>query len=429
MKQVKVVVIGAASASFGRGALADLIVSKELTGETELTISLVDLDEVGLGRMYHFAQRLCEHYATSVRLEATTDRREALPGADYVITAVSQRRMELWAEDFFVPAAYGFRQVFGECGGPGGAFHALRSMHLIVPMCRDMEKLCPDALLLNFTNPESRVTLAATQLTRIRAVGLCHGVFSTLSTVARVLGRPEPELELSVGGLNHFHWVLGLREAATGGDLLPLFNQRMAEGDWGLPPLTQRMYEAFGLLPFPSDNHIGEYVSFAYDVIGPDWVGFRHDYARLLRMEEFKRVADGEAPLTDELAAPSGELAVPIICDIEFDRHQRRLAVNVPNAGGAVSNLPEEAVVEVPAWVDAGGIHPLAVGALPEAIAAMCNLQVSIQKLLVEAYRERSKQQLLQALLLDPVVDSLPRAERMREELLRVDADFLPVFE
>jgi alpha-galactosidase len=138
------------------------------------------------------------------------------------------------------------------------------------------------------------------------------------------------------------------------------------------------------------------------------------------------RILAGKEPLSEEFTRLSIELAVPIICDIEFDRRRRELAANVPNRGAAIANLPEEAIVEVPIRVGAAGVEPVPVGPLPEALAGLCSLQISIQKLLVEAYRERSQDLLLQALLIDPVVDSVPRARAMMQTMLKVQADYLP---
>jgi len=398
MKPVKVVVVGAGSAAFGRGTIADLMACEELNRDAELEVVLVDIDEQALERMYKFGQAVKEYHGATAQLEATTECREALPEADYVITAVSVKRVELWEQDFTVPAAFGFPQVFGETGGPGGAFHTLRSIHLMMPICRDMERLCPEALLINFTNPENRVCLAVKELTSLQAVGLCHGPFLALRKVAEVLGRDEEEIELTVGGINHFYWVLGVKDSETGADLFGTFNQRMQDSPVELQPFVRYLYDKFGLLPYPSQNHPAEFLHFG-------------------------------APLTDELAAPDAELAIPIICDIEFDRSRRELSVNVPNEGPAVTNLPEDAIVEAPAMVDAGGIHPIEVGPLPEVIAAMCRLQISIQNLLVEAYRQHSKRLLLQALLLEPTVDNAERAQQLMEELLIREADFLPEFE
>jgi alpha-galactosidase len=437
MKKLKIVLMGAGSGSFGRGTIADIMASKELN-EFDLTVSLVDIDEEALDRMFKFAKLLKDYHKSNAKLEATTNRLEALPNANYVIAALSMKRYQLWEQDFLIPYAYGFRHIYGECGGPGADFHTLRSFHITVPIAKDMEKLCPDALLLNFTNPENRVAMAVNKLTKIKCVGLCHGPISTHSDVADILGRSEDDIEIDVGGLNHFHWVMNIRDKSNGQDLMPLFRQKMSESDFELDTLTRRLYEIFGLLPFPSSSHTGEYVSFAYEICGPVYMSWKEEIhtleeekkygVKLFSKSRIQRVVDGEEPLTDELAEPSAELAIPIICDIEYDLKRRELSVNIPNDGFAISNMPEDAVVEIPAVVDAEGLHPVKVGALPEGIVALCNKQVSIHKLLVEAYKERSKKILLQAMMLEPVVDSIDRAEKMIDEMLRIEANFIPEF-
>jgi alpha-galactosidase len=453
MKRIKVVVIGAGSKSFGRGMIADLLSLEELR-DTNLTISLVDVNETLLNQMFRFAKLIKEYRASDAEIYATTDRCEALKGANYVITAVAQRRWELWDRDFYTPLSFGFKHVTGECAGPGAAFHTLRSLHLMIPIARDIEKLCPNALLINFTNPESRVCLGIRMLTKIRVIGLCHGAFATLHTVARILSKKKEEIDITIGGINHFHWVLAIYNKITGEDLYPEFHQRMRNPNIDLQPLTKLMYKTFGLLPFPVDNHIGEFVQFAYDETGPLWKWSGGDLSYKPTPEEIEeakehlkntygdtileehppiemmqQVIEGKKPMTEQLAYPSGELAIPIICDIEFNKKQRELSVNVPNDNSAISNLPEDAIVEVPAIVDAEGIHPVKIGSLPEPIAAICRLQVSIQKLLVEAYAQRSKKKLLQALVLDPTVNSISRAEKLINIMLRVERDFLPEFE
>ncbi|MBM3474659.1 MAG: alpha-glucosidase/alpha-galactosidase [Armatimonadetes bacterium] len=422
-EETKVVLIGAGSTSFGAGTINSLMAARELQERTRLTVTLVDIDEAALDRMTRYARAISAFRDADVKLEATTDRLEALPGADFVVTAVSVKRYEFWRQDFLIPLAYGFRHPYGECGGPGAAFHTLRSLHLVVPIARDMERLCPDAWLLNFTNPENRVCLGVRRLTGIRAVGLCHGFHSTYALVGRVLNRPPDTLDLDLAGLNHFHWVVGIRDRQTDADLVPEFDQRMPEAP-DIPPLTRYLYERFGRLPFPSDDHIGEFVRFGYEFLGPHYLRFE---ARVLAGAAYENsptevvtsVADGTRPVTEALAAPSGELAVPIITDVVLNAGARRESVNLLNAG-AVPNLPEDAIVEVPATVDAAGIHPAKVAPLPEAVSALCRLQLSIQELLVEAYARGSKDALLQALLLEPVVDDTRHARGMMEELLRL---------
>jgi alpha-galactosidase len=260
-------------------------------------------------------------------------------------------------------------------------------------------------------------------------------------------------VDLTLAGLNHFHWALKMVDPKTGKDLMPEFNRNMAEKDWGLDPLTRTFYELFGHLTYPAGSHPGEYVGFAHEVQGPDFINWgigavsraprdtaadlnyaieshphraSYELWSLDQARIINEIAEGKAPLTAEMAEPTTELALPIICDIELDRKRKELSVNVPNAGAAIANLPEDALVEVPAVVDAGGIHAVMVGPLPEAIAGLCRLQVSIQNLVVEAFRERSKSLLLQAIVIDPVVDSADRARKMMEHMLRLEAEYLP---
>ena len=226
---MKIVLLGAGSSSFGRGQIVDTLSSPELCGR-HAEMVLVDEDEAALDRMARFAARVQDRTGTDVKLGATSDRRTALPGADYVVIAVARRRMELWEQDFRVPLSYGFRHCLGENGGPGALFHALRSLDLVIPICHDVERLCPSALVMNFTNPEARVLHAICHLTDVRAAGFCHGVFSAIQTLARCLERSEKELEITSAGMNHFYCILKAKDRDTGVDLLDEAVGRVVDG-------------------------------------------------------------------------------------------------------------------------------------------------------------------------------------------------------
>ncbi len=436
MGKVKIVLIGAGSASFGPRTVIDVFLNRELQ-PLDVDFVLVDVDEPNLEAVYRFAERVGEETESNIRLSRTTDRCEALRGAKYVITSVARKRNELWNLDFRVPLELGFRHVLGENGGPGAAFHTLRSFELMVPIARDIERLAPRALLLNFTNPESRVCLAVSRLTQVRCVGLCHGVMTTIQTAARILGRKADDLHVSVGGINHFHWLMRVEDALTGEDLYPALRRKVDDQPELLSPLVRTLWQTLGLIPFPSDDHIGEYLAFAHEFCGTRlhwgraWQAVPREAAGGATGDAPERLApylEGKTPLA-EVLHPSGEFAVSICAGIELDRGRREPAVNVPNTNGAVANLPHEAIVEVPAVVDRKGIHPEPVGALPPAIAEFCRRQTAIQELLVEAYREGSRQLLLQALLLDPLVDSAARAEQLIEDMLRLQGEFLPTLQ
>jgi alpha-galactosidase len=432
-KPLKIVAIGAGS-GFGRGIVVDMLGSLEFN-QLDCTLVLVDTDPAKLERMYRFALLVKEHFGSNAKVEMTGDRREALPGASYVVTSVAIKRYPLWEQDFRVPLAYGFKHVLGENGGPGAVFHALRNFELVIPICRDMEELCPDALLLNYTNPESRIIRAVSDLTKIRAIGLCHGVFSARKGVSRILEKPIDEIDFLSGGLNHFYWVMRIADKQTGEDLYPQLRKRaLSDPDCpSMPPLVKKMLGVFGLYTYPSDDHIGEYLSFAYEFTGVRWHYGLESHKVPLRdqgpgQDRLEPYVTAEKPLDDWALSRSGELAIPIILAIALDRSCRAEAVNVPNTGGYVAGLPPDTVVEVPAMVDGSGIHPEKLPPIPEALLAFCRTQAAIQKLVVEAYRQRSRNLLLQALLVDPIVNSVQNAEKMLDYMLELQRDYLPAF-
>jgi len=370
----------------------------------------------------------------------------AIRGANFVVTAVEVNRWLHWTQDYHIPRQYGFRQIFGENGGPGSLFHALRNMGPMVEIARAMEELCPDAMLLNFTNPEHKICETITRLTKVNAVGLCHGVFMGRRQLAHILQIPEEELETAACGINHFTWFQQIRHRKTGEDLYPRLRKAEREGDWLADwheiGLGRVLFRRFGLWPSPATNHYGEYIRWAdeffcgelqyfYDPAdGHPWETggipeFVYSLSRDKTSRPWRRAEARPVPLEEAPLKRSGELAIPIMESLACGLAHHLEAVNVPNRG-AIPNLPDELVVEVPANADQDGVRSCSMEPLPEAIAALIRVQASIHKLLVEAYAERSKEKLLQAMLLDPTVDSYRRAVACLEEMLRLQSHLLP---
>ena len=264
---MKIVLIGAGSRSFGRGQVIDLLVAPELRGRG-VSLVLVDTDEGSLATMTAFAKRVNEHVGAGFTIGAESDRRKALPGADFVLTAVARRRNELWEQDYRVPVACGFHHVLGENGGPGALFHALRSFNLMVPIAEDVAKYCPGAWLFNFTNPEARVLHAILHLTKAKAAGFCHGVFTALETIEEYSGRPREELEIVSAGINHFYAVVRAVDMKTGADILPAMIARAKAEPNPHRALYRKIAEVYDVFTFPSDDHIGEYVSWGDEYQG-----------------------------------------------------------------------------------------------------------------------------------------------------------------
>jgi alpha-galactosidase len=451
---LKIVLIGAGSREFSRAIIHDLVLEKQLHESRDLDMQLVDIDRDSLELMDGYARRSAEAAGARIAFHATTERERALEGADFVLISVAVKRMELWEQDFRVPLAHGAPHIYGENGGPGAAFHALRNFKIIVPVCRDIERLCPEAWVLNFTNPEARVLTAILSLTRLRALGLCHGFHSFQELAARVLARPLESLDVRTAGMNHFYTFYRIAERDSGCDLIPEFSGRVDANAGLLPPLTRYLWQTFGMLGYVSDHHIGEYVKFAHEFTGQIWeFGIEHrkvqpaeqpvdgrtifeawrhrmdveTYRQKNVATEERDALTGKTPLRREDIRASGELAVPVIADIVLDRGRLREAVNVLNTDGFVENLDREGCIEVPAMVDGRGVHPEKVGRLPEGFAALVRQQQSIQRLVVKAYAERSRKLLLQALLMDPASPaSATQTERMMDTLLELQAAYLP---
>jgi alpha-galactosidase len=340
--------------------------------------------------------------------------------------------MALWEQDFRVPQAHAVRHCLGENGGPGALFHALRSFNLILPICRDIERLCPDALLLNFTNPEARVLHAILHLTRVKAIGLCHGVFGFERLASRLSGISQEHLEVTSAGLNHIFCALSVKDKRDGSEHLQrLLKMVQEDPSLDLPPLYCELARIFDVLSYPSDDHTGEYFAFGAEFTGDKWHYGQESHAVTGEAKPdnaIVRFLRGELPIED-VAGASGELAVQVIGALQQPEPLRVSAVNLLNTGPLIPNLPEGAAVEVPAQVSAAGIQPLAVGALPETYAAHLRIQCDIVATLTEAYRTRDKRLLLQALLLDPCIERISQARAILADMLELQKAYLPEFE
>ncbi|MCS7222033.1 MAG: alpha-glucosidase/alpha-galactosidase [Anaerolineae bacterium] len=442
MRATKITLIGAGSTSFGLSTLQDIFAYADaLQGST---IVLADVNAESLDLMTRVAQGMNAEANAGLTFEGTTDLRAALDGAEFVIVSVAVDRIETWKKDWEIPLKYGVKHVLGENGGPGGLSHTLRSVRLMLEVADVIEEVAPDALVLNFTNPMSRVCLALKRATSLQCVGLCHQISAGYLIVGQVLGLIEKprswdearaqvemlqqRLDIKAAGLNHFTFIYDLRDNETGEDLYPEFKERLAMMPPDFEPLSRRLFEAFGLFPATGDGHAGEYVSFAWetsDLKGYDFDGWmRHGEEVKAKL---RRAVMGEGSFREFLGRTSGERAIPIIDAVLHNKNQYEQALNIPNRG-CIPGLPDWAIVEVPGVVSGAGINGLQVPELPPGITALLAQQVAIQDLAVEAAIHGDRQAALQALLLDPVVSSYEAAVKMLDELLTVHAPYLPQF-
>jgi alpha-galactosidase len=417
----KIVFLGASSASFGISMFRDLFSARDLAGSS---LVLVGRNAERLGRSERLAKLLNEKCGSGLKIEATTDWRTALDGAEFVVHSTAIDRNRLWKLDFEVPRKFGIRHTLGENGGPGGLFFTLRTLPVVFDFVREMELRCPNALFINFSNPESRIVLALGQYSAIRSLGLCHGIFLARDQVARILGLPGERVEVWGAGLNHFQCLMQIRDRETGADLYPLLREKEKSFDPAFSPLTRKLLHAFGYWLGCGDGHVGEYFAFGWEA-GEGGYNFEWDEserAKLVRLID--DVLAGSAEMPSWWLMPSGERAVAIISAVLHNRKQLIESTVVFN-GQVIPNLPAAAAVEVPAMADMAGIHPVSLGPLPDAVAKLMAVQVNVQQLAVEAAVRASKELALEALLIDPVVNSEAAARGLLDELWEVNRPYI----
>lgn len=452
-EKLKIVMVGAGSCSFCPVTLSDILLS-DLINSLPLEICLMDIDAHALEVSHEFAKKAVEISGREVKLGATTDLDEALTGADFVVSAIEVDRYHYWSMDFHIPRRYGFRQVYGENGGPGGMFHTLRNLGPTLHIAHRMEELCPDAWLINYTNPEAKLVEAVLKLTKIHAVGVCHGFDMGVAQIAKFLERKPEELDITGYGLNHFGWLASIKDKETGEDLYPEFRKKEKEShwlaNWDEVALSRMMLRTYGLYPYPGTNHIGEYVAWSDAFLASTQIQYFFDpvnekpwetkkHPRFVydfcsnptaipfsevdkdKDEEYReRFVIGENGLTR-----SAEYGIPIIEAIVFDQHRYIPSLNQLNKG-QIPGVMENMCVEGPCMIDGEGIHPVQVEALPPAITAMINQQGAIHQLVIEAYTEKSKNKLLQAMLLDPTISNYNNAVALIDEMFEREKEILP---
>ena len=417
----KIVFLGAGSISFGMSMLRDLFTTTAFSGST---LTLVTRHADSAARAAEVARLLNRKLGAGLNIEHTTDRRAALDGAGFVINSTAIERNRLWKLDFEVPKKYGIRHTLGENGGPGGLFFTLRTLPMIFDFVRDMEELCPNALFLNFSNPESRIVLALGKYSKIRCIGLCHGIYGSRDHVARIMDMPAGQVDVWGAGLNHFQCLMQIRHRETGEDLYPRLRAAEDGYDPAFSPFTRRLFRAFGYWLTCGDAHLGEYLAYGWEG-GEEGYDFTGD--ERWRVEFAKSVdgaLSGTAPIPEYWLTPSGEHGAAAIAGV-LHNQKRFLESCIVLNRGVIPNLPAELAVEVPVTADAAGIHPVSLGPLPDPIAKLMSMQASVQQLAVEAAVHGSKELALQALLIDPVVKSAAAAAALLDELWEVNRPYI----
>jgi alpha-galactosidase len=467
VKPPKIVVIGAGSAIFGLGSLATMMQSADLKGSI---LALVDIDEQALAVMKKLAHIMNETWDAQIKIVSSTNRRDVLPNADFVIVSVQVGSREtVWEMDWQIPLRHGVRQPYAENGGPGALAHTARNLPVILAIARDMEELCPNAWFFNLTNPLIRLTWAVSRYSKIRTLGLCHQLLWGYAMAGVILadrwGIPVPDgfhvhtdaenmprfipvaratidhIDMKAAGINHFSWVYDIRDKATGEDLYPLLRDRwLHHFRKDFEPLSREMFEIFGMMPTAGDSHMCEFLPVVsdqitrpwekYDLKLQSWDGNRQRRAYRRKIAEAIVAGDMDVnELRDVWRHNMLDEGIPeLISAIVFNRNYYHQQLNIPNKGLLIPNLPQDAIIEVPGLVSGMGIQGLTFPPLPEGIAELCRRELALSSLTIDAVAKGDRYLALQALLLDPMITDIDTARAILDDFLFEFDEYLPQF-
>ncbi|MDQ0947687.1 alpha-galactosidase [Streptomyces phaeochromogenes] len=426
MTDVKIAFVGAGSVVFTQGLLADLFAFPELG---HARIALHDIDEERLATAEGAARHIADERGAKPTITAHLDRRAALEGADFVVNTVQVGMNEATRTDFGVPARHGVRQTIGDTLGIGGIFRALRTFPVLRGLAEDMAELCPDAQLLNYTNPMAMNVLYLSRIApALRVTGLCHSVYWTMHDLSQLVGVPFEEVSYLAAGVNHQAWVL--RFERDGRDLHPLLDAAIAKDPGLLRRVRVDMYRRLGHYPTETSEHSAEYVP---------WYLHHDTEIERLRLpvgaylgiieentadyERTRRALLADAPLPVE---GTMEYAPQVIHSVVTGT-PRTIYGNVPNRG-LIDNLPADSVVEVPCLADALGVQPTRVGSLPPQCAALNSAYVSVTDLVVRAATDGDPRHIRHAAMADPATAAALPVERiwdLCDELVRAHRELL----
>ncbi len=453
----KVVLIGAGSASFTRGLVADL-----LQREWDMELGLVDIDAEALAVAEGLARKLIQAKKVAIEVTASTDRREVLKGATVVICTVGVGGRRAWEQDVFIPRKYGIFQPVGDSVMPGGTSRALRMIPAMVAVAKDVLDLAPTALFFNYGNPMPPVCRAIRKATGANVTGLCHGVFHVAHELAGHLDVSLDRFRYTAVGVNHLTWFIEVR--VDGADAMPqlrkVAEKKLAEFPKAVAKLGKKSAEAgaaswqssldsynpfswqltllFNAYPACNDRHVTEFFprlfakekSFSGQTLGVDGYRFENTIASGDRgFQEMRAVALSKDPLPADYFGRSGgehEQVVDIIDSIRKDAG-RVYSANMPNRG-QVPNLPDDAILESPAVADASGIKPIAQLPMSPGLVGTLATRLAWVETIVDAALEGSRDKFIQALLLDGSVESIDQATKLADDLLSAQAQYLPQF-
>ena len=431
----KIAFIGAGSFGFTRKLVKDILTFPLLEGSE---IALLDIDAERLDFAKRAVKRIVEAGEYPARVSATMDRAEALRDADYVVVTILVGSTDVWRHDIEIPMKYGVDINVGDTRGVAGIFRALRTIPVLVDIARDMQRLCPNALMLNYTNPMAMLCRAMDIETDILVTGLCHSVQGTSKMLANWIGAPYDEINYTCAGINHTAWFV--EYTWNGNDAYPLIQRAIAENEaiYNAEQVRNEMYLALDYYVTESSGHNSEYnwwfrkrpdLIEKHATHGTNWNPGAHAYI----LKEYRR---REHDWRDDIHAWFAEETIDLERGHEYAAYiinameggePFKFNGNVPNKG-LVDNLPANACVEVPVWASRDGLEAVAVGPLPQSVAPLTNLYAQIEEMAVEGILKGDKRLIYQAVAYSPLsaaVCSLREIQSMVDELFDVNAAYL----
>ncbi|MBW9115527.1 alpha-glucosidase/alpha-galactosidase [Rhizobium cauense] len=435
----KICLVGAGSTVFAQNILGDVL---STPSDQDYVITLFDIDPERLKTSEIVARRICEALKlSSVRIAATLDRRQALKGSDFVILMMQVGGYKpATVTDFDVPKRYGLRQTIADTLGIGGIFRGLRTIPVLEAICRDMEDVCPNALLMQYVNPMAINCWAIKEISpAIRNVGLCHSVQHTAGHLADCLGESIDNINYISAGINHIAFFLKYEKIGANGGREDLYPRLKALGGEGNVPADDRVrfdaLKRLGYFVTESSEHFSEYTSWYIKDRRPELVDqlnipldeyIRRCEVQIAEWHALRHDLEGGKPID---VCRSNEYAAGII-HAAVTGKPALIYGNVPN-NGLIENLPSECIVEVPCHVDRNGIQPTRIGKIPSQLAAVMRLSISVQELTVEAALTGKRDRIYQAALLDPHTSaelSPDEIWRMVDDLIEQHGDLLPKY-
>ncbi len=429
----KIAIIGAGSIVFCKTLMLDIMATE---GLEDTQFALMAPSKSKTPQVRDFAQRVIDENNLSSEVYITTDLREALKDADYVISTFQVGGVKAFEYDYKIPKKYGVDQCIGDTLGPGGVFRALRSIPVAVDLARNMEDLCPDALLLNYVNPMAMVCWALSK-TDINFVGLCHGVQTTMDLISGYVDVPKEEIDFICAGINHLGWFIKLEH--EGRDLYPILREKFEQPEYYVNEKVRgEVFRHFGYFMTESSGHLSEYLPWfrknnkALDLYcdEPSFGGESGAYFKwCARVADKYNKQDILADESTELPPRSNEYGSYIIEAIETGKIFK-FNGNVQN-GGMITNLPDDCCAEGPIYADQNGLNKTIVGDLPSQCAAVNLTNINVQRLAVEAAISGDPEKIVQACALDPLTGAVLTLKETRDmvaEMLEAERDWLPQF-